>query len=290
MTERGSILIVGVGGQGVILASDVLASVCLAQGLDVKKSDVHGMAQRGGIVYSFVRYGPVVHSPMIEEGQADAVVAMEWAEALRWLPYLRPEGTVIVDGAEIVPPVACADRRTWASRYPVRDLRKLAGERRQVFLVDARALAKSSGVAKAANVVLLGTLSRHLPFPLAAWEAAIQRLVPRGSAEANLKAFAAGGEVQPQASISEPAMVVRPASPPRRFAVEVIDAWCKGCDICVRLCPEDCLRLDHRGIVRVVAPEACTGCRLCEFLCPDFAIAVQPEEVFRGGQGAVIHG
>lgn len=278
MIDQGSVLIVGVGGQGVLLASDVLAGVCLAQGWDVKKSDVHGMAQRGGIVFSHVRFGAEVHSPLISEGQADALVALEWAEALRWRAYLKPEGTLIIDRTQIVPPAACADRRTWRSAYPPLDLARVQTPARPVYLVDGRTLAKAAGVARAANIVLLGTLSTHLALAPGAWEETIRRLVPRGSADANIKAFHAGRDVVP----APPTIAGAAPAPPdlaRRYRVDVVDAWCKGCDICVRVCPEDCLRLDEHAVVRCVAPEACTGCRLCEFLCPDFAITVIPTEV-----------
>lgn len=283
MSETTNVLIVGVGGQGVLLASHVLASVCLSQGLSVKKSDVHGMAQRGGIVHSHVRFGPTVSSPMIEEGHVDALVALEWAEALRWAPYLRHDAAVIVDAAQIVPPVACRDRRTWISRYPRQDVTALQGDARDVYLADARALAKSAGVAKAANIVLLGALSTRLQFAAEAWEGAIRRSVPAGSAEANLKAFTLGRDLQP---IRE--FPASPLAPPSRrevarFVIEVVELWCKGCDICVRMCPQDCLRLDGAGIVRVIDAEACTGCRLCELLCPDFAISVRRQEVLRSG-------
>jgi len=287
--STGSILLVGVGGQGVLLAGDVLAAVCLSAGLDVKKSEVHGMAQRGGIVFSHVRFGPSVHSPLVEEGQADAIVALEWAEAVRWQAFLRPGGTIIADAAQIVPPAACADRRTWTSSYPPLEVRSDGDGRHTTHVIEARALAKAAGVARAANVVLLGALSTRLDFPSAAWEEAIRRLLPARVVEGNLRAFAAGQCAEPLAAPIRDSLVhtgpVRvgdrdPGRAParaRRFAVLVIDAWCKGCDICVRLCPEDCLRLDAQGIVRVVAPDRCTGCRLCELLCPDFAIAVRPE-------------
>lgn len=307
MRARGSILIVGVGGQGVLLAADVLAAVCLRSGWDVKKSDVHGMAQRGGIVFSHVRFAETVHSPLIAEGSADALVALEWAEALRWLPYLKPGGTLVTDQTHIVPPAACADRRTWRSAYPPLDLVRVQDPAREVYLVDGRGLAKASGVAKAANIVLLGALSRELEFDLAIWEEAIRDHVPAGSAEANIKAFHAGRAVAaaPAAAVapaitSAPAPLATqagitpqaitgarstgvPAAPPRRFRVEVTDAWCKGCDICVRVCPEDCLRLNAAAVVRCIVPDACTGCRLCELLCPDFAISVVPETVAAHG-------
>jgi len=277
------VLIVGVGGQGVLLASEVLAAVCLSQGLAVKKSEVHGMAQRGGIVYSHVRYGPQVHSPLIEEGQGDVLVSLEWAEALRWSSFLRAGGAVIVDAAQVVPPAACGDRRTWASVYPPLDLAPFRASGHEVYLVEARALAKAAGVARAANVVLLGTLSTRLEFSPDTWEAAIRRLVPAASVEGNLRAFEAGRSVEPVRAVDRGAPHVPRRREQRRFHLDIVEAWCKGCDICVRICPEDCLRLDAAGIVRVAAPEACSGCRLCEWLCPDFAITVREQKVRVGG-------
>jgi len=281
MSATRSVLIAGVGGQGVVLAGHILAAACLSQGLQVKKSDVHGMAQRGGIVYSHVRFGQQVASPMIEEGRTDALVALEWAEALRWTPYLRPGAVVIVDTAQIIPPLACRDRRTWRSRYPQLDAALLAADDRDLYLVDAGALARSAGAARAANVVLLGALSTRIPFPVEAWEDAIRQFVPAGSVEANLKAFARGRALLPGHEVA-----TRPPPPPQqvsRFTVEVVEAWCKGCDICVRVCPEDCLRLDEHGIVRVIDAGRCTGCRLCQLLCPDFAITVRTQEEVRSG-------
>lgn len=275
MTEGASTLIVGVGGQGVLLASEVLASVGLGHGCEVKKSDVHGMSQRGGIVYSHVRCGAKVSSPLIEKGGVDALVALEWAEGLRWASYLSPRGVAIVDAAQIVPPVACSDRRSWRSSYPALDPRALESEGRDVYLVDGRGLAESAGTAGAANMVLLGTLSCRLEFAPDNWEAAIRRLVPPRTVEANLRAFELGRGV-PALSGALPTPEASGGPRDRRlFEIEVLEAWCKGCDICVRFCPEDCLRLDTTGIVRVVAPEMCTGCQLCERLCPDFAIAVR---------------
>lgn len=283
MSDTTSILIVGVGGQGVLLASDVLAAVCLSHGCEVKKSDVHGMAQRGGIVYSHIRFGSTVNSPLIEEGWADALVALEWAEGLRWLPHLKSTAAVIVDAAQIVPPAACRDRRTWASRYPGQDLSALRGDGRDVYVMDARTLAKAAGVAKAANVVLLGVLSTRLEFPVQGWEDAIRRYAPAGFADANLTAFAAGRNVQPLRELPRASLAIPARRDRAVFEIRVIEAWCKGCDICVRMCPEDCLQLDEAGMVRVINAEACTGCRLCELLCPDFAITVSPRGVHSRG-------
>lgn len=283
MSESGSVLIVGVGGQGVLLASELLAAVGLEDGLEVTKSDVHGMAQRGGVVFSHVRFGASVESPLIERGAADALLALEWAEALRWLAYVRPGGTVVADGAAIVPPAACADRRTFRSRYPVVDPGALQGLGRELYLANGSGLAKSAGAARAANVVLLGCLSQKLPFAPELFRQVIRERVPPHAVEANLRAFDAGRSVALAPEAARTASLEAAPLTSRRYHVEVTDAWCKGCDICVRVCPEDCLRLDGDGIVRAVREERCTGCLLCEVLCPDFAIAVRREEVFARG-------
>ncbi len=278
MTAGGSILFVGVGGQGVLMASQILAAVCLHSGCDVKKSEVHGMAQRGGMVFSHVRFGTVVYSPVIEEGEADALVALEWAEALRWASFVKPSGVVITASTQVIPPAACTDRRTWRGIYPAQVARSIG--QRELYWADAHAVARAAGVVKAENIVLLGMLSTRLDFAAHLWEEAIRTHVPSAAVEANLNAFAAGRRLEP----TPPAEVLPgPARSPRRYAVEVIDAWCKGCDICVRVCPEDCLRLDAGGVARCVDAQACTGCRLCEYLCPDFAIAVHQVEVATHG-------
>ena len=121
LTKRpsGSVMIVGVGGQGVIMASNIVADVCLSNGLDVKNSEVHGMSQRGGIVTSQVRFGPEVHSTLMEPGTADFVVALEWAEALRWFDFLAPQGMLIASSQRIIPPAALSDHLTGRFDYPL---------------------------------------------------------------------------------------------------------------------------------------------------------------------------
>ncbi len=276
-SETRAILLVGVGGQGVVLGSSVVAAALLDAGYDVKTSEVHGMAQRGGVVSSHLRFGERVASPLLPLGSADVLLAFEWAEALRWLAYLKPEGTLVSSVDSIVPPLACSDRRAWNSRYPAEQpasLRDWVGDLR---LVEARRVAGELGNAKAASAVLLGVLSLLLEVPLASWEKAIRIGVPAKALEVNLAGFQAGRELvftdgRPLAPTPAPRA---PRVPPR---IEITPAWCKGCDICVRFCPERCLALDDQEKVIAVAPEACTGCRLCEFLCPDFAIAVRPQE------------
>lgn len=278
MDERTrGLLLVGVGGQGVILASNIVASVLLRAGHDVKKSEVHGMAQRGGVVYSHIRFGPAVASPLVERGGAEVLLAFEWAESLRWLRYLDPGGMLVAGVDRIVPPIACTDRRTWASGYPPVDGSWLSERVGDLRLVDARAVASRLGNPKAANSVLLGVLSGALAVPVSAWHHAIREGVPPRTVEVNLEAFRAGREMPFPASYPRGE---EPAGPAPRVPpdIRITPQWCKGCDICVRFCPQGCLALDAQGKVTVVDEDACTGCRLCELLCPDFAIAVAPRE------------
>jgi len=281
-TTRG-LLVVGVGGQGVVMASNVVAGALLRAGHDVKKSEVHGMAQRGGVVYSHVRYGPRVASPLLERGSAEVVLAFEWAEALRWLPYLAPGGTVIASVERIVPPVACADRRTWTSGYPAADADALRARAGDVRLVDARSVAAGLGNAKAASSVLLGIASGALEAPEAAWEEAIREGVPPRAVDVNLAGFR-GGRDMPFLD-EHPSTAPELPSPRVPPLIQITPAWCKGCDICVRFCPEACLALDEEEKVVALRPEVCTGCRLCEFLCPDFAIAIVPATPAASGNG-----
>ncbi|HYM91853.1 MAG TPA: 2-oxoacid:acceptor oxidoreductase family protein [bacterium] len=277
-----SVLIVGVGGQGAVLAGNILGEVAMGAGFQVKKSEVHGMSKRGGIVFSHVRYGPEVHSPLIGAGEADALVAFEWAEGLRWLPYLRPDGILVVDTAQILPPAAQRDHRAWARAYPELDPTLLEGHRGPVLAADARGLAQHLGSPHAANTVLLGILSLRLEFPPEAWETAIRRQVPPRTVEMNLRAFREGRDLKPAALPTGTGRWAPPAGG-GAYRIEITSPWCKACDICVRVCPEACLRLGESGTVEVAASDACTGCRLCEWLCPDFAIAVHPAAPVRGG-------
>ncbi len=290
--EPFNVLIVGVGGQGVILVAKVLAMLAQSQGFEVKQSEVHGMAKRGGTVFSHVRFGNRVWSPTIPAGEADILVALEWAEGLRWLPYLNPErGIFICDTKRIVPPFACLERRPGA---PLRYSRETPGEViahvAEGYAIDATRMAEDLGNDRTANVILLGALSTALQFPVADWEKVIAEFVPKKTVAINLDAFRRGRDWIEEARRSTPPadapVVPAPAPQPYRLHLEINPAWCKSCDICVKMCPERCLRLNGDRIAELAAPDKCTGCRLCEWLCPDLAIRVHLDDVAGTEQGA----
>ncbi|RMG51689.1 MAG: indolepyruvate oxidoreductase subunit beta [Acidobacteria bacterium] len=188
MTQA-NILIVGVGGQGVVLASDIIATAALKRGYDVKKSEIHGMSQRGGAVFSHVRYGERVYSPIIPRGQVDVLVAFEMLEALRWIDHLRPGGTVIVNREHIPPPVVFTSKTL---RYPSDAEGKLRQAAHRVIEVDAMDEAKALGDPRVANAVMLGALSTCLDFRPDEWREAFKVRVPPATLEKNLAAFEAG--------------------------------------------------------------------------------------------------
>ncbi|MGB4592662.1 MAG: indolepyruvate oxidoreductase subunit beta [Coriobacteriia bacterium] len=186
MPEVTTVLLAGVGGQGTILAGDVLAKVAIAQGFDVRLSEVHGMAQRGGSVDTVVRYGDEVHSPIVDLGVADHLIAFELIEAARKLPYLKPDGRLVVNNRQIQPlPVL-----TGALPLPTGLEAALAYE--GAVFMDAEALACEAGSPRSANVVLLGAASYGLPFPEDVWEEVIASRVPPKTVEGNLRAFQLG--------------------------------------------------------------------------------------------------
>jgi indolepyruvate ferredoxin oxidoreductase, beta subunit len=267
------LLLAGVGGQGVILASMIVADALVRAGYDVKQSEVHGMAQRGGSVFSHIRWGSNVDSPLVPIGSAEVLAAFEWAEAVRWVEYVRDGGAVVADIRTIVPPGACTDRRSWATRYPAIDTGLFTGRHLKTRLIDASATAADLGNARAANSVILGSVAAFLDIDDVHWEAAITSLVPRGTVDVNLAAFRAGRTVSDAAI---PRVVPDPEGFSGPHQIEIRHDWCKGCDICSRFCPEFCLDVDVDGKLVVVNPDACTGCRLCEILCPDFAITIRP--------------
>jgi len=191
MPEVTNVLIVGVGGQGTILASRVLAGVVQRLGKDVKVSEIHGMAQRGGSVVTQVRYGDDVASPIIPRGQADIILAFEKLEALRWLPYLKPDGQILVNDQQIDPmPVI-----TGAAQYPENAVDIIRKNCRNVVVIDALKETVAAGSAKAVNVVLLGLLSRYLNIDKQIWLDVLQEIIPQKFLDVNLKAFEAGRNI-----------------------------------------------------------------------------------------------
>lgn len=190
--ETRSIMIVGVGGQGSLLASRLLGNVLLAKGFDVKVSEVHGMSQRGGSVVTYVRYGDEVCSPIIEKGEADVIISFELLESARWLPYLKKGGKLITSTQQLDPmPVI-----TGAAQYPEDIAAKIKAMGIQVTAVDALGLAEQAGNAKASNVVLMGVVSAQTEFEEQLWQNAIEQCVPPKFLELNKKAFELGRNVK----------------------------------------------------------------------------------------------
>lgn len=186
--ETRSIMIVGVGGQGSLLASRLLGNVLLAKGFDVKVSEVHGMSQRGGSVVTYVKYGDEVCSPVIEKGEADVIISFELLESARWLPYLKKGGKLITSTQQLDPmPVI-----TGAAQYPEDIADKIKAMGIQVTAVDALGLAEQAGNAKASNVVLMGVVSAQTEFEEQLWQNAIEQCVPSKFLELNKKAFELG--------------------------------------------------------------------------------------------------
>ncbi len=183
-----NILLAGVGGQGTILAGELLSHVLLEDGYDVKKSDVHGMAQRGGRVVSHVRFGRRVFSPLIVPGEADILVGFEMAEALRSLDWLAPEGRVIAEKRAILP----YSSQVGESVYPFDALERIEKSGFDLRVVEGEELAREAGSGKAANVVLMGTLARYLPVARRTWEDTIRRNMRENVVEINIRAFALG--------------------------------------------------------------------------------------------------
>ena len=189
INESMNFILVGVGGQGTILASDILAELGLKLGRDVKQAEVHGMSQRGGSVVSHLRWGPVVYSPIIPRGGADILIAFEKLEAARFIHYLRPGGMALVNDAQIAP----ASLSTGAV-YPTDESLQaiLAQSTGQVYWIHANEIAHRLGNSKTANVVLLGALSALLDCDLSAWLDVLKLRVPPKSMDLNRQAFEAG--------------------------------------------------------------------------------------------------
>ena len=191
MSDTKSVMIVGVGGQGSLLASRLLGNVLLAQGFDVKVSEVHGMSQRGGSVVTYVKYGEKVYSPVIEKGEADVIISFEQLEAARWVSYLKKGGHLIVSTQKLDPmPVIIG-----AAKYPENIVKKLKDLEVDVIAVDALSLAEEAGSSKASNVVLMGVLSTKMSFDDGLWQDALKQCVPAKFLELNKKAFELGKNV-----------------------------------------------------------------------------------------------
>jgi indolepyruvate ferredoxin oxidoreductase beta subunit len=188
MMKTKNIMIVGVGGQGSLLASKLLGRLLMNEGYDVKVSEVHGMSQRGGSVVTYVRYGDKVASPVIDAGEADYIVSFELLEAARMLGYLAADGQIITNTQQIDPmPVI-----TGAASYPEDLVGTLKAAGAKVDAFDALRLATEAGSPKAVNIVLMGRLSKYFPLPEPAWTKAIEESVPAKFLELNKKAFELG--------------------------------------------------------------------------------------------------
>lgn len=186
-----NILIVGVGGQGTLLASKIMGKVFLTQGFDVKVSEVHGMSQRGGSVVTYVRYGDQVFSPLVDKGEADIIIAFEQLEAARWLPYLKPDGILIVNTQQMDPMSVIMGNAT----YPEGVLDTLKGMGVRVLSADALSIAKECGSVKAVNMVLLGMAARFMQLDREVWLTVLRSSVPPKFMEINEKAFTKGFEL-----------------------------------------------------------------------------------------------
>jgi indolepyruvate ferredoxin oxidoreductase, beta subunit len=183
-----NMLVSGVGGQGVVLASYVLSQVAMAEGYEVKQSEVHGMSQRGGSVTSHLRFGDKVNSPLVAQGTVDILLAFEPLEAMRYVHWLKPGGLLVYNTVRVNPsPVASG-----LAEYPADIDERIKAAWPEVRAVDAANLATQAGTVKAVNVVMLGAVSQSLPFADATWEEVIRRVVPPKTIDTNLRAFALG--------------------------------------------------------------------------------------------------
>ena len=183
-----NIMIVGVGGQGSLLASKLLGYLLLQEGYDVKVSEVHGMSQRGGSVVTYVRFGEKVYSPIIDRGEADFIVSFEELEAARYVEYLKKDGRIVTNTQQIDPmPVI-----TGAAEYPTELIEKIQKLGIAVDAMDCLSLAEQAGSAKAVNIVLMGRLSKYFDIAPEKWDQALEACVPAKFLELNRKAFALG--------------------------------------------------------------------------------------------------
>lgn len=188
MTQVNNILIAGVGGQGILLASEILSEVLMMAGADVKKSEIHGMSQRGGSVVSHVRYGERVHSSIIPEGEVDILFSFELLETCRYLPLMRENGQVVASNWRIAPPSVALGRQ----EYPQDLVDQIQRRVPRTRIVEALQLALQAGNAKTVNTVLLGALSNMLDLKEELWLEALTKMVPPKLLDINLKAFELG--------------------------------------------------------------------------------------------------
>lgn len=186
-----NILLVGVGGQGILLASEILSEAAMLAGFDVKKSEIHGMSQRGGSVVSHVRYGIEVFSPIVPEGEGDILFGFELMETVRSLPLLKPGGTVVANDLQISPPSVLMGQETYPGGLPGR----IKAQFNDFLLVDGQHLATDAGNVRAANTVLLGAVSKRLNIPEEEWLKALEKMVPSKAVEVNKRAFQMGREL-----------------------------------------------------------------------------------------------
>ncbi len=185
-----NILVAGVGGQGVILASDIMSEVFMEAGYDVKKSEIHGMAMRGGIVTSHFRFGKKVYSPLIKEGEVDLLFAFEQLEGLRWVNHLRRSGKIVMNDHKINPPAVNLGEMEYPKDIP----RIIRSKFKDFYLVEGTEIALQTGDVRAANVVLLGAISKFFEVKEDLWLKTILTYLPEKVHELNKKAFAAGRE------------------------------------------------------------------------------------------------
>lgn len=186
-----NILLVGVGGQGILLASEILSEAAMLAGFDVKKSEIHGMSQRGGSVVSHVRYGTEVFSPIVPEGEGDILFGFELMETVRSLPLLKHGGTVVANDLQISPPSVLMGQES----YPAGLSEQIKREFDDFLLLDGQKLASDAGNVKAANTVLLGAVSKRLNIYEEFWMNALEKMVPAKALEVNKKAFRLGREL-----------------------------------------------------------------------------------------------
>ena len=183
-----NVLVAGVGGQGVILASDIMCEVFMGAGYDVKKSEVHGMVMRGGIVTSHFRFGKKVYSPLIKEGDVDILFAFEQVEGLRWINHLKPDGKIVMNDHKVNPPIVNLGEMEYPKDIP----KKIGSKFKEFYLVKGTEIALQMGDARAANVVLLGAISKLFDVKEDIWLETILNHLPAKVHELNKKAFAAG--------------------------------------------------------------------------------------------------